>query len=200
MPPPIPLSELRASNSSSPACTSPTKFRDPKRTDRFAMNSDPMTDLYWKLRPSRPTPPEDVCHCDAVRNLILCDTLTENPFQCLACRGEVAPERIGFDEQLADAIAHWRGLHRSLYLLWLDSGEYESWASDRLLDRNGRVNVLGREIVDELNRSVRTYYSWFSSTEVDDRNSSSICPCCRATLEWFEGRSLQKCDVCSILV
>jgi hypothetical protein len=131
--------------------------------------------------------------------VILCDTLTENPLQCLACRGEVAPERIGFEEQLADAIAHWRGLHRSLYLLWLDSGEYESWARDRLLDRNGRVNMLGREIVVELNQFVRAYYYWFSDAEVDVQNSPSICPCCGDSLESSEGRRFLKCDHCSII-
>ena len=62
---------------------------------------------------------------------MLRDALGENPLYCVACNGEVAPERIGFDERLAEDIACWLSLHRSLYQLWLDSGEYENWAEKK---------------------------------------------------------------------
>lgn len=164
------------------------------------MSSDPTNDPYWKLRPIPPTPAEDVCHCADCRRVRLCDTLTENPLQCFDCHGEMAPERIGFDERLADAIAHWRGVHRSLYLLWLDSDEYETWVCERLVDRRGRVNVLGRDIVSELNQFVRAYYSWFHDPELDDSRTPMTCPICEKELEPVERRSYFKCELCSILV
>ena len=164
------------------------------------MSSDLTNNPYWKLRPFPPTPAEDICHCADCRRVMLCDTLTENPLQCFDCRGEVAPERIGFDELLADGIAHWRGVHRSLYLLWLDSDEYETWASERLVDPNGRVNVLGREIVSGLNQFVRAYLSWFHDSELDNSPTPTTCPICELEMEPVEGCSYFKCESCSVLM
>lgn len=131
---------------------------------------------------------------------MLRDTLTENPLQCVECNGEVAPERICFDERLSDDIASWRGLFRSLYLLWLDSGEYEAWAAERLLDRNGEVNVRGREVVDQLNQFVRAYYWWFKNTELEEPSAPVACPNCGIAMEPYEGFSFQKCESCAILM
>jgi hypothetical protein len=54
---------------------------------------------------------------------MLRDSLGDSLLYGVACNGEVAPKRIGFDARLAEDIASWRSVHRSLYLLWLDSGE-----------------------------------------------------------------------------
>ncbi len=78
------------------------------------------------------------------------------------------PERIGFNEQIAENMAHWRGLRRGLYLLWLDSADYEEWAARQLQDPQGRVNVCGIEIVQELNGYRRAYYRWFEDASVED--------------------------------
>jgi hypothetical protein len=120
----------------------------------------PLLDPYWKLRPAPPTPDEEICHCAPCKQLMLRDSLGDNPLYCVACNGEVAPERIGFDDRLAEDIARWRSVHGALFLLWLDSGEYETWAVERLRDPNGSVNVEGRNIVRRLNEYVRAYYWW----------------------------------------
>jgi predicted nucleic acid-binding Zn ribbon protein len=131
---------------------------------------------------------------------MLRDTLTENPLQCVECNGEVAPERIGFDESLAQEIANWRSVFRSLFLLWLDSGEYESWAAERLCDANGEVNRRGLDVAAQLNQFVRAYYWWFKNTGVEDPPEMTNCPICRSRLETVEGRQFQKCEACSVLV
>lgn len=106
---------------------------------------------------------------------MLRDSLGDNPLCCVKCNGEIAPERIGFDAKLADEIAAWRSVHRSLYCLWLDSGEYEEWAKRQLLDPAGRVNCLGRELASELNEWLRTYFWWFHDTDDDDATHCPIC-------------------------
>lgn len=164
------------------------------------MNSESVNDPYWKLRPLPPTPDEEICHCAECRCVMLRDALTENPLQCVKCNGEVAPERIGFGERLAEEIANWRSISRSLFLLWLDSNEYEEWAAAKLLDPRSSVNVRGREIVDQLSHFVRAYYWWFKDTELDDPLKPTTCPNCGAALEPFEERNFQMCDACSILV
>ena len=164
------------------------------------MSSESTNDPYWKLRPLPPTPDDEVCHCAACRCVMLRDTLTENPLQCVECNGEVTPERIGFDESFAGDIANWRGIFRSLYLLWLDSDEYEPWARERLLDKNGAVNVRGREVVSQLNQVIRAYYWWFEDTGLADPSAPKSCPICGAILEPCKGRQFRKCEPCSILV
>ena len=96
------------------------------------MSFELSTDPYWKLRQTRITENDndEVCQCATLRYVMLRDSLTENPLKCVDCNGEVAPERIGFDERLAEDIAQWRSVFQSLYLLWIDSNEYERWASE----------------------------------------------------------------------
>lgn len=118
-------------------------------------------DPYWKLRPLGPTPDEEICHCSSIGSIMLRDSLSPNPLYCVHCNGEVAPERIGFSETIAEQIAFWRGLFRSLYVLWLDSGEYEQWALQQLTNPRGTVNVRGMECAASLNQFTRTYYWWF---------------------------------------
>lgn len=131
---------------------------------------------------------------------MLRDCLSDNPLYCVACNGQVAPERIGFDDRLAEGIAYWRSLHRSLYLLWLDSGEYEDWAADKLRDPNASVNVTGRSIVQRLNQFVRSYYWWFHDASVDDYVPPERCPICSDHLEQCGDRDFQQCDNCSIVI
>jgi hypothetical protein len=86
--------------------------------------ADEKADLYWRLRPAGPTPDDEICHCPAGTAVMLRDGLSDNPLFCVACNGEVPPERLGFDERFAEEIANWLSTHDSLYRLWLDSGEY----------------------------------------------------------------------------
>jgi hypothetical protein len=160
----------------------------------------PFNDPYWKLRPSPSTPKDEICRCDPCGQLMLRDSLGHNPLYCVACNGEVAPERIRFGDRLAEDIACWRSVHRSLYLLWLDSSEYEIWAAGKLRDPNGSVNLNGRNIVQRLNEFIPSYYWWFNDTGVDDYVPPEHCPVCAADLVDLADRDFQKCDNCSILI
>jgi predicted nucleic acid-binding Zn ribbon protein len=131
---------------------------------------------------------------------MLRDSLGDNPLNCVECNGEVAPERIGFDAQLAEDIASWRSVHRSLFCLWLDSGEYENWAAERLADPQGQVNVRGREVVERLNSIIRAYYWWFRDTDASDGQISAQCPICRGHIAAAGDRSFGKCDACLVLI
>jgi predicted nucleic acid-binding Zn ribbon protein len=81
--------------------------------------------------------------------------------------------------------------------LWLNSGEYEDWAKDRLLDRDGQVNRHGFEIVERLSHIAKTYYLWFRDS-LDDEQPSQ-CPLCGAPLESIEGCIFLLCEHCRIL-
>lgn len=156
------------------------------------------SDPYWQLRPEWPTPEDEVCKCVDQPPIVLQDHLSSVPLACLRCNLEVPPERIGFSQQLAQGIAHWRGLHRALYSLWLDSADYEAWACERLRDPLGRVQVLGMGIVEELNACRRAYYWWFEDASVDDFVPLSKCPRCAGPLALHFGCSV--CEACSIMV
>src|SRR3954451_21552589 len=74
-------------------------------------------DPYWRLRPTGPTPDDEVCHCPPVGVVMLRDGLSDNPLFCVASNGEVPPERLGFDARFAEEIASWLSVYDSLYRL-----------------------------------------------------------------------------------
>jgi Zn-ribbon-containing, possibly nucleic-acid-binding protein (DUF2310) len=155
-------------------------------------------DPYWKLRPRSATPEDEQCTCADRPPVVLQCNLSSNPIACIRCNGVIPPERIGFAADLAERIAFWRDIHDALYILWLDSSDYEPWAITQLADPNGRINVDGIEIVQALNNHHRTYFWWFQDTTSDDFVAWSQCPRCSANLVKRFGHLV--CEPCSILV
>jgi ribosomal protein S27AE len=165
-----------------------------------AMSEQEDRDPYESLRPESPTPDDDLCQCDDRPPIVLQDHLSSNPFACLKCNLEVPPERIGFTAELAGHIAFWWNLYRALYTLWLDSEDYEAWATTQLEDPAGRVNVKGLELVEDLNKYRRAYYRWFQDQSVDNFVPLTQCPRCSAELVAAVGTLGPSwvCDKCSI--
>jgi hypothetical protein len=154
-------------------------------------------DPYWKLRRTPATPDDELCECADRPPIVLQSHLSSNPIVCLRCNGEVPPERIGFSPDLAERIVYWKNIHDALYTLWLDSSDYESWATAQLEDPGGQVNVQGLEVVQDLNRHRRAYYWWFRDTLADDFVQWSRCPRCSADLVECFGQRV--CEPCSIV-
>jgi Zn-ribbon-containing, possibly nucleic-acid-binding protein (DUF2310) len=155
-------------------------------------------DPYYKLRPDPPTPDEEICQCPDDPPIVLQDRLSSVPLVCLKCGDEVRPERIGFDADLAELIAGWRGLHRALFTLWVDAGDYENWARTQLEDPQGQLNTRGMEIAAELNKHNRTYYWWFEDASATNSAPLTKCPRCYGDLVERFGHLV--CERCSILV
>jgi hypothetical protein len=135
-----------------------------------------MSDPYYRLKPPEPTTAEDICACVAAYPLKLMFALGYNPVHCMACNREVAPEVYRPDQMLSEAIAYWRELYRALYMLWLDSADYEDWAATQLNDMSSRVNQLGLAVRESLNGLRRTYYWLFEENVV-------VCPICSRPME-----------------
>jgi ribosomal protein S27AE len=156
------------------------------------------SDPYWKLRPMPPTPEDEICACTSSPPVVLQPHLSPNPLSCLVCNLEVPPERIGFSSALAEALAFWRTFHDCFYHLWLDSGEFESWARAQLETPESPVNTRGLRLVAELNRSRRAYYWWFQDSGVETFQPATHCPRCATPLASAGQRWL--CESCSIVV
>lgn len=156
-----------------------------------------MKDPYFKLKPLPPTPEEEMCNCENLSEIYLAYKLGNNPLHCLECNGEIPPENLGFHEKFAEQIASWNTTFGSLYLLWLDSGEYEDWAKEKMLDANGQVNKDGLNIVQELSKLSKTYYLWFRESYEDP--SPSKCPICNRELKTKNNCSFLFCEQCLIL-
>jgi len=155
-------------------------------------------DPYWKLRPEPATPADELCSCQDTPPLVLQEHLSSLPIVCLRCNGEVLPESIGFPTQLAEDVASWRRFYGALMTLWLDSGEYESWAPGELQRPDGPANVGGLKAVAELNKHRRTYFWWFQDVSAHGFLQASSCPLCgRALVESF-GKLV--CNPCSVVV
>lgn len=131
---------------------------------------------------------------------MLRDSLGENPLYCVECNGGVAPERLGFGWRLAEALANWRDVFRSLHTLWLYSGDYEDWALKRLKDPVGQVNAIGLAAASRLNHYCRAYYWWFVDNAVDDFVEPTECPVCHKALTIDKGTNYRSCEPCSILM
>ncbi len=160
----------------------------------MAQNEDP----YWRLRPPPPTPSDDICSCSGSPPIMLQAHLSSNPISCITCNLEVPPERIGFSEPLCEWLAYWQQFHDCFFLLWLDSGEFESWAKAQLEDPESPVNKQGLELVSDLNSLRRAYYWLFQDTDVKDFQPLSRCPVCQGELSEQHGRNT--CEQCSIVI
>ena len=144
-----------------------------------------LEEAYQLLRPLTEI---ESCECVSVNSLLLVDMLTDNPIHCGHCRGEIDPERLQLTADETEAIARWFSAASALYRLWLLSGEYESYAKDRLLDPQGQINVDGREIARKLSEKWPTRL-WFFH-DMDD-GEPTHCPICHGPLdeqvEWGTG-------------
>src|SRR3989442_641341 len=157
-----------------------------------------LEDPYWKLRPPPPHPLDEICGCPGAPPVVLSPALSCNPIRCADCNLEVPPERLGFSEELAEELAFWTTFHDAFYHLWLDSGEFESWAKSQLSDVASPVSVRGLELCRKLNEIRNCYYWWFQDTADDDFKPMVNCPRCAASLAERKNRLV--CESCKILV
>jgi hypothetical protein len=161
-------------------------------------------DPYWRLRPPPPTPSDEICACASVEPVLLQANLSRNPLSCARCNLEVPPERIGFDEKLAEALAYYRELHYCFYFLWLASGNFEDWAAAQLRDPSSEVNSRGIELASRIDAFRRCYLWWFQDEGADDWVPPTRCPRCAGALETRfkgerpQGGSLLVCEDCSV--
>lgn len=117
--------------------------------------------------------------------------LTDNPLHCIRCRKELEPERLHLTEDEIREVAGWNTIANALYLLWLDSTDYEAYAKEKLLDPNGQINRRGIAAARQLSSKVPTWYWFFHDTE---DGVPQICPVCHepldANVSWAEGRCI----------
>lgn len=147
---------------------------------------------------------QDVCRCSDHPATLLQSTLEWPPLACARCNLGMRPESHIVDSHLLGELRAWQSVHDALYLLWLDSAEYEPWARDRLLDPHGEVNVLGLKLAARLGASSPCFLWWFCDDSTTVRPESAQCPRCRGSLETAfsgerpSGGSLLVCHACSI--
>jgi hypothetical protein len=160
-----------------------------------------MKDIYFKLRAPLPTPADEICQCRGQKPVKLMTALGENPVHCIDCNLEVSPEVLGFDTNLVEMIADWRSVYDAVDRLWLDSGEYESWAECELSDIQSPINVRGLKVRDALNEIRRCYFWFFQDQSQDDFTSITLCPSCQEPLIPYDHGIFPQliCEKCSII-
>jgi hypothetical protein len=148
-----------------------------------------MSDPYERLKPPRPTPADEIGSCPDAPPITLNSLggLTYNPIHCLDCNLEVPPLRLGLGPGLVQAVAHWQALNGAISGLELDSGPYEAWARQQLLDPDSPANAEGRALAAELSE-LRPCYLWFWQPEADwGFQPRTTCPVCEERLEAYGG-------------
>ncbi len=155
-------------------------------------------DPYLKLRRPPMPPEEELCCCEGKNPIMLVGNREYNPIGCLKCSGEVEPGALGFDEKLAEKVAFWGRLYRSIDYLWLESREYESWAARELSNPNSPPNKRGFQLQQELNRYRTCYYWWFQDIGEEQFKPLEKCPVCSEQLVLFRENLL--CETCQIVM
>jgi len=163
-------------------------------TDPLGSKLDPLVDRYAPLRPDEEY---ETCECEDLKGLLIVDLLSCNPIHCAACRRMVDPERLKLSGELVDAVIRWQSAFGSLYRLWLDSGEYELWAKERMIEPSGQVNTAGLNLAQELSKQLPTRYWWFRDT---DDPLPSNCPCCGSNLHPSDKYGDLQCPRCPFLI
>jgi hypothetical protein len=169
----------------------------------------PMTTALEKLQLKESLPDDEVCSCSEKTPMHLRYSFSEFPFYCSECNGQVFPSALSISNELADKIVRWVAVYSSLFQLWVDSGEYESFAASALKDPKGQVNIEGLRIAEEVRKQRMTYYLWFR--EQDDLDVSnyddnfrvkipSECPVCHGALKEHHRYPLGLCDACGISI
>ena len=158
----------------------------------------PEDDIYSKLKPAPPTPEKEICSCQSQFPFVLCYSISANPIRCLACNLEVRPENLPFETQLIDEIASWNGFYRCFFDLWLDSGEFESWARQQLLNPQSPANQRAHQLCLQISELRKCYFWWFQDKNSDDLNLFATCPRCHCPFAEKFGRLI--CEQCSVLV
>jgi hypothetical protein len=109
-----------------------------------------------------------------------------NPIYCLDCNREVAPERLALAAELADDLAGWRSVHGAIEMLELDSGPYELWAQEQLLDPASATNAEGLALARRVNDLNRCYFWFFDAHTEDGWTPRAACPICGGPLQLYE--------------
>jgi len=150
---------------------------------------------YAKLRPETEI---EQCDCATISEIYLVYTLTRNPIHCAECRGPIDPERLQLSAKEVGSIAQCFSVYDALYDLWLDSGEYEAYAKEKLLDPLGQVNQAGLALAEALSDSYPTYYWWFHDAGADGEPTQ--CPACHGALDRSVRWAAGKCEACRVVV
>lgn len=157
-----------------------------------------MEDKYFKLKSAPETPLDEICKCDNIEEIYLAYKLGYNPVFCCTCNGEVVPERLAYSNQLVEKIASWTDVYGALYKLWLDSGEYEIYAKEKLEDPNSQVNKDGLELIKSLSAIRSCFYLWFDENSVESE-AKEKCPNCGDSLT-SNILNFRLCQQCKILL
>ncbi len=148
------------------------------------MNTSNTIDPYFKLRSSLPS--EEICTCANSKGVKLIYALSDNPFQCIDCNREINLSTFKFDLETVEELVSWRDVYSSIYKLWLDSGEYEKWAAEQLLNIYSPINQRGLSLSKRISDHKLCFYWYFHEK---DNDSSSIpllsCPSCGHAFETY---------------
>ena len=142
--------------------------------------------------------PEKSCHCSNDVPVILQGSLPESPLNCMQCKTPVSLEDVSVSDELADAINKWGQLYSSLFTLWRDSGEYQEWAKQKLLDEAGSINLEGLKLAQQYNVMRKAYYWMFRDNSDKDYVQPQHCPFCGASMVPILENDFKVCHDCRV--
>jgi Zn-ribbon-containing, possibly nucleic-acid-binding protein (DUF2310) len=163
-----------------------------------------MSQPMRKLNPPRETAEDELCRCMPAPPRKLMPALGFNPVHCVQCNLEVRPEDMLLPDTLVEELARWNGVYQALDTLWLDSGEYESFARAELSDLASAINTRGLTLRRQISDYFPCYYwVWRDADAAPGTTTSSpACPLCSRTMipRWTSVFDQRVCDGCCLVL
>ena len=149
---------------------------------------------------------DEICQCLKIEKILLVHLFEETPIHCYHCKNFIPASRLNLNIDISQRIKNWYPVLSALDNLWLDSGQYESYAAQQLSDKNGQLNKEALAIATELSKQYPTYYWWFSETDLhefldpDQQPQITHCPNCNQKLNPNTEHGHGKCETCHIII
>jgi hypothetical protein len=140
------------------------------------------------------------CRCAGTSPLRLMWALDPDVVWCIRCNAPVKRATHFFRPAAKNSLGRWKAEFESIYRLWLESGDYESWARRQLTSLAAPINRTGLKLVranSKLDgRKLYYYFDQFLDRPVRARK----CPACGGALNIVQGRSLGLCSRCLLAI
>lgn len=122
--------------------------------------------------------PRESCLCDSRIPIRLMATPSRNAISCMKCNLVVDNTGLHLSTTDRKSLVKWRKTYWNIYSLWLDSGEYEDWAAEKLQSFQGQVNSEGRQLARRILGRGPCFY-WLFWDETNELAYPRKCPSCQ---------------------
>lgn len=161
--------------------------------------------ITWKSLVSGYLYDENMCDCQPPALLLYVGLVSQHDvIHCGGCRGLVALPGLPLSVELREELTRWAVHYHPIQSLWLESGDYETWAARQMERSDSKLNLNGMKLAGKVEETtgIPTYY-WLHSYRVSRNVMKQLaCPKCAhpfSSSEFAGQEGLYVCEGCRIV-